>query len=158
MKKVKISDKIWINSRRDSIKMGALKHSFMNGEGNLCGSIAEQIVQDYLNCERRNTFDYDLIYNGLTIDVKSARTSVIPLSHYQCSIPAKQANQKCDYYYFVRVLKDYSYAYILGYIKKEDFFNQATYYKKGEDMSGKPALVNCYSIPVFNLLSGKIKV
>lgn len=158
MKKVKISDKIWVQARKDSIKMGSLRHSFLNGEGNLCGAIAEYIVQDYLKCKKQNTFDYDLVYNGVTIDIKSARTSVEPQDHYFCNIPAKQKNQKCDYYYFVRVLKDYSYAYILGYIKKEVFFNEAVYYSKGDDMDGKTAIVNCYALPISKLAKGKLKV
>lgn len=118
-------------ARTKAKDLGVLKHSFMMGEGNVVGFLGEILVAEYIKADIENTYDYDLVKNGIKIDVKSKRCTSIPQLHYECSVPAYNTRQKCDFYVFVRILKDYKKAWILGIIGKKSFFNKAILRKKG---------------------------
>lgn len=111
--------------------LGVLKHSFMKGERNVVGFLGEILVAEYIKADIENTYDYDLVKRGIKIDVKSKRCTSIPQLHYECSVPAYNTRQKCDFYVFVRILEDYKKAWILGIIGKKSFFNKAILRKKG---------------------------
>jgi hypothetical protein len=115
----------------------ALPNSITKGGGNIYGAIGEIITLDHykklgVKAERANTYDYDLIIDGLKVDVK-ARPLNKPLRPWNsASIPAYQKQQKTDYYIFVFILKDYSAAWLAGYLSKEDFYTKARLYLKDE--------------------------
>ena len=113
----------------------SLKGSIMKGESNIYGALGEIVVHDYFSklydCELCNTYDYDLIIKNHKVDVKTKRTTVKPQPHYNCSL-FWNTKQKCDFYYFVRVLENKTKAFILGYISKEAFYEKATKCKGGE--------------------------
>lgn len=113
-----------------------LDGSITQGRSNIFGAIGEVVVADYYSdfkeVDRKSTFDYDLIIDGLKVDVKTKRTTVVPKPHYLCSISDWNTHQKCDGYYFCRVTEDLSAAFLLGYKSKEDFYKEATFNKKGE--------------------------
>ena len=67
-------------------KMGILRNSIMQGKGNIVGFLGEEIVKNYINAEESNTYDYDLIKKGIKIDVKTKKTKVKPLPHYEASV------------------------------------------------------------------------
>lgn len=112
-------------------ELGVLKHSFMKGERNVIGFLGEILVADYLKAKIENTYDYDLIKSGVKIDVKSKTCTSVPLPHYECSVAAYNTRQKCDFYVFVRILKNYEKGWILGIIGKKSFFDKAVLMKKG---------------------------
>ena len=58
--------------------MGAIRNSIRRGAGNAVGFLAEIMLADYLGCERTPCKDYDLTWNGTTIDVKTKETTVPP--------------------------------------------------------------------------------
>jgi hypothetical protein len=78
------------------------------------------------------------------------------LSNYFCSVAAFNITQKCDVYIFVRVLEDFSKAWVLGGRTKNKFFEEAKFYKAGElDPSsnyGWTFRADCYNMEV-----GKLK-
>ena len=132
----------------------SLKGSITNGKGNIYGEIGEILIYDYFKHRDtifKSTYDYDLIIDGYKIDVKTKHTTVPPQSNYNCSISAYNTHQDCDYYFFCRVMKDLSIGYLLGYISKQDFYQKATFNKKGE-MDGNFAFKDdCYNLAIKQL-------
>lgn len=159
MKTLNISDTLWVQARKNSIKLGQLPNSFTNGEGNLAGMIGELTVAKYLNVKLDNTYDYDMIYKDIKIDVKTKRTSVEPKDYYLCTVPAKRL-QACDVYYFTRVLSNYSQVYLLGWIKASDFIDDSKLFLKGEQEPDTDFVFkqDCYAIPIRLLNKGKPKL
>jgi hypothetical protein len=145
----------WIEEAKKKAKdLGTLKHSFMKGDGNIVGFLGEIVVANCLKAKIENTYDYDLIKNGLKIDVKSKRCNSIPKDHYECSIPAYNTKQKCDYYIFVRIYSDLTKAWILGLKKKTDYLKEAIFYKKGfvDETNGMQFKDDAYNLPISKLV------
>ena len=131
MVKFKIK-KEWVEEAEKKAKeLGVLKHSIMKGQRNVIGFIGEIVVANFLKAKIENTYDYDLIKNGVKVDVKSKRCSSEPKPYYECSVAAYNTKQKCDFYVFTRILESLDTAWICGIIKKSDFFKKANFYKKG---------------------------
>lgn len=141
--------------------MGHLNKSIMRGEGNLAGFLGEECLKKYFGLKlgtEENTYDYDLIYFGERIDVKSKKTSVIPRFNHECSVAALNTKQNCDYYIFTRVLFELDVAkkvYIMGYSKKSDYYKNARFLKKG-DIDGSNKFIvreDCYNMYYSDLSS-----
>lgn len=138
-----------------------LNGSIMQGKSNIYGALGEIVVLDYFkelyDIEDKSTYDYDLIIGGYKVDVKTKRTTVTPKPYYLCSI-TWNIKQKCKYYFFVRIKEDLSKAFLLGYISKEMFFEQADFKKKGDlDVNGFVFKADCYNLQIKNLNKFKIK-
>lgn len=149
-----VTPEIFLKAREKAVAMGNLKNSITRGGGNLAGFIGELLVLEYLKGEELdNTYDYDIIYEGIKIDVKTKRTSVKPLEHYECSIAKLNTKQKCDVYVFTRVKNDYSVGWILGFMDKEEYFKKATFLKKGttDPSNGWKVKSDCYNLPISDL-------
>jgi len=97
--------------------------------------------------------DYDIVVGSKRIDVKTKQTTVAPLPHYECSVAAFNTRQKCDAYAFVRVLKDLSVGWFLGVSEKDQYFNTATFMKKGDiDPSNNFTVrADCYNLRIDKL-------
>jgi hypothetical protein len=150
--------KEWIEEAEKKAKdLGTLRHSFMKGDGNTVGFLGEIVVANYLKADIKNTYDYDLIKNGLKIDVKSKRCNSIPKEHYECSIPAYNTKQKCDYYIFIRIYSDLTKAWILGLKRKTDYLKEAVFYKKGfvDKTNGMEFKVDAYNLSISKLVELK---
>ena len=142
-------------------KLGALKYSICNGEGNVYGFLGEIIVSEYIGGQIRNTYDFDIIINNLKIDVKTKKCTSVPQNHYNCSVAAYNTRQQCDVYVFVRILEDFSTAWILGAINKQDFYKYAVC-NKGNTIDNKSSLqwkfkADCYNLPINKLKKIKVK-
>ena len=156
MIEIKVTEKMFLTAREKAVEVGKLNNSILNGGGNLAGFIGEQIVLFVLGGEWINTYQYDLIINGYKVDVKTKQTSVKPLPHYECSITEANSSQECDYYAFTRVKKDFSVGWYLGIMRKQDYFLNATFLKKGEvDPSNNYVVrASCYNLPISKLKGG----
>ena len=133
MIELEMSGDQFIRASKKAIDMCTIANSITNCVGNLAGFIGEIVVKDYIDAEENNTYDYDIIDKvGNKIDVKTKRCNSEPKPHYDCSIAAHGTKQDCDMYVFVRVLNNFSKAWILGKIMKDKNFKKATYHKKGE--------------------------
>ena len=149
-----ITDKQLLEARDLAVQMGRLNNSITRGQGNIAGFIGEIISAQLLNALRENTFDYDLVLaNRQTVDVKTKRTSVTPLPHYDCSVAELSLHQCCDHYAFVRVKNDYSIAWFLGLIEHKKFFDLARHMKKGEidPDNGYVVKSTCYNLSIEDL-------
>lgn len=116
-----------------------LNNSITDGAGNLAGALGEIIVCDHYNAEQKNTYDYDIVVIGAngdcyTVDVKTKRisTNTTPKPNWFATVAASNTRQKCDYYCFVGVANDFSFAYIYGFIQKDQFFEKSIFGAKGE--------------------------
>lgn len=114
-----------------------LNESITEGDGLLAGLIGEELLKDFygfIASTNEAIFHYDVLderYLG-KIDVKTKRCTSEPKPHYNCSVAASNTEQKCDYYAFVRVLNDFSKAWILGFVPKAMFFEKALFFKRGQ--------------------------
>ena len=151
MKEINVTGGQLIRARQKAVEMGRFANSITNGAGNLAGFIGEIVVADELNATHSNTYDYDLLLKDKTrVDVKTKRCNSAPLDTYDCSIAAHGTKQKCDAYVFVRVLNDLSRAWILGKLGKQEYFDKATFFKKGmvDPDNGFRFKSDCYNVKI----------
>lgn len=152
-----IPKKILAKAALRSQQLGSLNNSITKGDGNLVGYIGQMLVAEYLNANETDTYEYDVEKNGIRFEVKTKRCTSKPRTDYDCSVSEANAKQKCDYYVFVRVLEDFSKAWILGKKKREDYFGQARFCKKGEKDNkshlGWTFKADCYNLEISQLES-----
>jgi hypothetical protein len=153
MIEVQITDEMLIKAREKAVEMGKLHNSILKGKGNMSGFIGEQLALSVLGGEWENTYDYDMKVGDTRVDVKTKQTSVKPLPHYECSIAKFNTKQDCDAYAFVRVLNDFSVGWFLGVLTKQDYFDKATFLRKGDvDPSNNYTVkADCYNVRIDQL-------
>ena len=133
MFKLDINQNQITEAQKMSAGMGALNNSITSGEGNVVGFLGEIVVRDYYGGISANTYDYDLIIKDVVkVDVKTKKCTSPPRDYYECSVAGFNTSQKCDAYIFVRILKDLSAAWVLGYKGKTEYYAEAVFHKKGE--------------------------
>lgn len=157
MIEVTITDKMKETAKRKAEEMGELKNSMTGVSGNYIGFLGEEVAALVLDAKIENTYDYDMKVGKRTIDVKTKNSKLRPKPEYDCSIPAFNPHQKCDYYCFVRVNPDENKAYYLGVIKKEEFWSKAKFHKKNS--KNKPGdwwryKTDTYTVPISALKKG----
>ena len=132
-------------------ELGSLKGSIKKGGGNVYGFVGEILAAQHLGAMIENTYDYDVMTaSGLKYDVKTKSCTSEPKPEYACSVASYNTKQNCDFYLFTRVKQDLSYAWLLGYIAKEDFYKKAKFCKKGDrDPDSKQGW--CFRADCFNL-------
>lgn len=149
---VDLYDDMFVKAKHKSDLVGALNHSILAGQGNLVGFLGEIIAHQYIGGEVADSFDYDIIRDGIRYDVKSKKTNVVPKMNYECSVAAYQQNQDCDRYIFTRINPTQKTGWLLGWIDKDDFFENSVLIKKGEtDSFGWVAVETCYNMKVNQL-------
>jgi hypothetical protein len=136
-----------------ALKRGKLNaKTLMGGDGNATGFTGEELVRAYVpgliqEPEHRDYDFYfpvakpgDVVHGGarvttplnITFDVKSRKIRVAPRLNFDCKIPLYQAKrQKCDAYIFTAPQEDLTGGWLLGWMTKEEFLNEATLFKKG---------------------------
>jgi len=135
MIEVEVTGEMLVRARDKAAAMGSLRRSITNGQGNLAGFVGEEIALQVLGGTVANdekNVDFDLVLpSGLTVDVKTKRTSVKPLPHYECSINTYY-EQQCDLYAFVRVHNDMHIGWFLGVYDRVAYYKDCTSFKKGD--------------------------
>lgn len=114
-----------------------LKGSVMKGASNIYGALGEIIYLDFLISKGfkvidEPNYDYDFIVNGFKVDIKSSkiRNFSIPDGGIECRLINSKQNP--HFYFFCKILHDFSTAYLLGYISKKEFIKQAIFTKDGQ--------------------------
>jgi hypothetical protein len=156
MIEVKITQEMLKSACEKAFDMGKIKNSITNGEGNIAGFLGEEVVKQLLDCEIKNTKDYDLFCNGLKYDVKTKRCKSEPKPFYECSIAAYNTKQRCDRYIFVRILFHSDIpvkAWVLGWMNKKEYFKKAHKLNKGDvdESNGFVVKADCYNLPIEDL-------
>lgn len=133
-----------------------LNDSITKGKGNLFGAVGEVVVKDYFpHAQIVGDYDFDIMIKGFKVDVKTKRANYPPQPDELCSVAAANIRQKCDYYFFVRVLENLKTAYLLGYLSKQDFYTKAAFNLKGEtdktSRHGWKFKADCFNIAIKDL-------
>lgn len=145
----RIDDKV----SKKAAQIGNLHGSIENGGGNYAGLFGEMLFLEEIGGERDATYNYDILYDDIKVDVKTKRRSVEPKPYYECSIADYNTEQDCDIYYFVSVLYDYSEAWLLGYKDTDEYYELADFHEKGDvdqdnDFEFK---ADCWNLPISEL-------
>ncbi len=126
-------------AERRADALGVLRNSITNGRSNVYGMLGEAVVRRYLGnaaSEADDTRDYDIqLTSGMTLEVKTKKTRVVPRPHFESSVCLHNARQRCDAYVFVRVHVDYATdrrAWLLGYLPRPVFFRISRVLRKGD--------------------------
>lgn len=153
METITLSQNDQLQAGREADSLGVLNNSITGGRGNLAGKLGEIAVARFLGVKRgRDTRDYDLLYEGKRIEVKTKNCTSPPKPSYRVSVAATNIRQQCDFYVFTRLLSDLKTCYLLGFMPKEVFYKEAEYYEKGQvdpDGDGKWVFKeSCYNMPI----------
>jgi hypothetical protein len=154
MIKVSLTDGDFEYAKRCSDEMGALRNSITFGDGNMAGFLGEAAAARFLGADIVHTHDYDLEYNGMTIDVKTKRTTREFVNRgFEASIAAINNRQKCDAYVFVRVNIERRVAWLCGWKGKLDYFIDARFVAAGsmDGSNGWRASADCLNMKYSDL-------
>lgn len=115
-------------------ELGALRGSIESGDGNMAGRFGELLFREIHGGRIADDYDYDIVYNGLTVDVKTKRRTVAAKPYYEASIADFNPDQDCDLYYFVsvRTNTEYRVADLMGYISPDEYHSKATFHEAGD--------------------------
>ena len=142
-----------------SQKLGITPNSFTRGLGRMTGFLGEVAfgllspAAKYVG-GRCYTHDYSL--KGKKIDIKSKSCSGTPLPHYTASVNCPpDKDPEAEYYYFVRVRKDLSKVWLLGWLPTPRILKSGDYKKRGEKgddgfiyrVSGYHVPIKCLRLP-----------
>ena len=111
--------------------------------------IACGVPTEYVGCK-----DYDLMCDCVSIDVKTIRVNKPPRGTHNANISAHNTRQKTYMYLWVYVLEDMSTAWLVGWLDKETFFEEAKLNRVGEeDGGGWVFKSDTYSMKLKSLIS-----
>ncbi len=136
-----------------SQKLGVTPGSFTRGVGRMTGFLGE-VAFGLLYPEARyvggRSFTHDYSLGGKKIDIKSKSCSSRPKPHFTASVNCPQSRDpSAYYYYFVRVRKDLSRAWLLGWVPTKSLLKQGEYKRRGEkDSEGFTYKVSGYHLPI----------
>ena len=162
MVEIKITQKMKERAWRKARQMGQINNSITKGDGNIAGFLGEEIANEIIKGDINNTYDYDIIKDGVTYDVKTKRCTSEPKPYYECSVAAFNTKQKCDHYVFVRIENikgKWTRAWVLGAYDKNKYFKDARFLKKGQTDGDNYFKVkaDCYNMEISKLKSMESK-
>lgn len=138
-------------------ELGVLNNSITKGKSNGWGMLGEEIIRDFLNCtDSDDIYNYDLkTPDGMRLEIKTKKTSMTqaPKPYFECSVCNHNPRQRCDAYVFLRVSTKVNKAWICGYKTKEDFSDQARFFKKGDTdaSNGYKVHASCWNMNISEL-------
>lgn len=161
IREVKIRPDQIAEAKRKAEDMGILNNSILEGKGSVYGFLGEILFAEAMDISADNTFNYDMVLDGIKIEVKTKHCTSPPRPEYECSVAAFNTKQECDFYVFVRVMKDFENdrrAWILGKKRKADYLGEATFHRKGDEdpnSSLDPKFkftADCYNMKISDLM------
>lgn len=156
MIEIKITEQMKKRAWRKAREMGEINNSITKGDGNIAGFLGEQVANEVIKGDVTNTYNYDILKDGIRYDVKTKRCTSEPKRYYECSIASLQIKQDCDMYAFVRIenIKGrWGRAWVLGFYEKHEYFEDARFLKKGQIDGDNNFRVkaDCYNVPIGDL-------
>lgn len=139
MKTLKASPDTLVTARKMAQRIGVLRNSITNGEGNFIAALGELAVKRLVRGYWVGHYQYDVLSEeGEKLEVKSVKTTVVPKPHYRVHVCAHNDSQDCDYYVFTRVWlrDDGPVVYVLGKLTPAEFFAKAEFRSRGEKEPG----------------------
>ena len=133
--------------------LGVLPNSFTRGAGRMTGYLGEVSFEKlypealYVG-DKIYTHDYEL--GKRKIDVKAKSCAGKPQPHYTASVNCAEGKKlPANAYYFVRVRKDFTRAWMLGWATGHKIQKSGEYKKRGEpDDWGFTYKVDGYHLPI----------
>ena len=156
-------DKDMIESAHEMAnEMGSINNSITHGAGNAAGFLGEIAIRSYLGAPPMSTKDYDFIYNGDRIEVKTKRRTVKPLSHYDVSVAKVSGHQEPDWYCFLSLefkekinggYYNIKNVWYLGLLSYSDFWSKATKWEQGQvdESNWFVTHADMYNVPISEL-------
>lgn len=134
--------------------MPRLKNSITGNKATLHGFVGEELLSDFFEAQVTGEYDYDLIKNGVKIEIKTKRTTVEPQSNFEVSVAEYNIRQNCNYYAFIRLTKNFDNAWFLGVMPKPVYFMKARKLNKGQIDGTNNFVVkaNCWNLRIDELL------
>lgn len=151
-----IVEEMVVLAKRRAERVPYLNNSIRKQKGKVIGCLGEIAVNYLLGGDLVSdvSMDYDIVYRGLKLEVKTKETTVIPQYNYEASVSDNNISQNCDVYVFCRILNDYSLGYLCGMMRREDFVNRSRYLTKGmiDGSNGFPVKGNCWNMYHYELI------
>jgi len=156
MIEVEITEQMKKRAWRKAREMGVINNSIMKGDGNIAGFLGEEVANYFLCGIINNTYDYDIVTDDATWDVKTKRCTSPPKPYYDCSVANYNTNQKCDNYIFVRIENKngrWGRAWVLGWLPHEEYYKKARKLTKGEidPSNGFVVRADCHNVAIKDL-------
>ncbi len=158
MEPIKFTQKMIDQALQWANDLGGIKNSITKGRGNLAGRLGEIALADHLSVDVQDHREYDLVYKGRSIEVKTKRRTVAPRGFYEVSVAKTSKHQHPDLYAFISMEFDRkengSYfglknIWLCGY--SDDYFKKAKYMKKGDRDGSFTTLVDMYNLRIDQL-------
>ena len=144
-----------INRAKERFEFGRLNNSITDGGGNIHGALGEILFIDHFNALDKSSYDYDVMIRDMKIEIKTQRINVKPQMHYNAKVSGNNIKQKCDYYYFIYILYDFSKAWLVGGLPREKFHELAKFAENGENVDGLPFRSDTYYVQLNQLWPNK---
>jgi hypothetical protein len=155
---IEITPEMIARAQTKSQAMGSLNNSIRNGRGNLCGFLGEICVETLLGAQENNTYQFDLVWNGVELEVKTKDRTVKPCAEFDASVANYNARQTADCYVFVSLLRNkssgqYTHGYVMGLMPKTEYIQRARFMRKGDidPSNGWEVSADCYNLPYGDL-------
>jgi len=140
-------------------EMGELRNSIRNGAGNVAGFLGEEVVlAAFEGATSANTYQHDIVWENVTLEVKTKDRTVAPRLGYEASVANYNTTQKADVYVFVSLYRpkdtqDYTTGWVMGIIEKEKYKERATFLNVGDidPSNGWKVKAACYNLPYDDL-------
>ena len=146
--------------------LGSINNSITKGGGNLAGRLGELALANYLGVCVEDHKDYDMIYKGEKIEVKTKRRTVPPQYSYDVSVAATSTHQKPDRYAFISIEFEGKTAtgfyhkvksiWLVGDMAADKYFKLATEWNRGDEdeSNGFVTLVDMFNMRIGDLDNG----
>jgi len=143
------------------LKMGVLKNSIKEGEGNFTGFCGELACKKYFGIPldlMQNTYHHDIVVDEVTYDVKTKKRLYPPKSNWEGSVSDFNTSQKCMFYLHVSIYWPKNAimptsAFLCGYYPKEKYVNESRFLKKGEldGSNGFICVSDCWNMYYYDI-------
>ena len=134
----RVTPEILASAKTAANQIPLLNNSIRKGAGTLVGCIGEQgFMQLFPGSVSYNTYQHDIIWNGLKIEVKTKDRTVYPKLNYNASVACFNTTQQADVYAFMSVFRDkgtdrYMRVHFCGFITPQEFYEKATLVEEGD--------------------------
>jgi len=175
IKELPFDDRMVENAREWSTAVGGIKNSITKGKGNAAGRLGEIALANHLSVDVQDHKEYDIIYQGKTIEIKTKRRTVAPQGFYEMSVAKTSTHQNPDHYAFISLeFKDSGFygkpakgmkrrggkwyrnlqkIWLCGDIDAEEFWEKATLMERGDrdESNNFTTLVDMFNIRIDEL-------
>ena len=149
----------------DADRIGVLKRSRRGWKATFIGTLGELASLAYMGgATRTNTYDHDLIWNGVRFEVKTKDRTWYPNEYRDAaSVAAYNTRQVADLYAFVSLMRDeyftgdftqsFTDAFLMGVYPQKDYKANAVRWYEGDidPINGWKCDMDCYNMRYIKL-------